>query len=108
MTLDRSDTDTETLLLAAGNLGVGEADGWARALQGVLADPKPLVTLDLGQVGSVDVTFFQVLLAFQRTLKARGANLLLRTLPADHEVETKAGRIGIPLGRHFLFVEPSK
>ncbi|HTH14379.1 MAG TPA: STAS domain-containing protein [Spirochaetia bacterium] len=107
MTLERSDTGTETLLVAAGALGVGEADRWAEALKEILSRPKPLVTLDLGGVESVDVTFFQILLAFQRSLKAQESNLLLRTLPPGHEVETKASRVGIPLGRHFLFVEPS-
>jgi hypothetical protein len=73
---------------------------WRQALDGT-AD---FVTLDLGEVEAADVTLFQALLAFRRSLEDRGRHLFLRPLPDGHPVLETGRLLGIPLEHHFTLV----
>src|SRR5262245_62085657 len=73
---------------------------WREALAGGAA----FVTLDLTAVDAADVTLFQALLAFRRSLEAQGRHLLLSPLPEGHPVLDTARLLGIPLEHHFTLV----
>jgi hypothetical protein len=73
---------------------------WRQALEG----SSEFVTLDLGDVEAADVTLFQALLAFRRSLEDRGRHLLLRPLPEGHPVLETGTLLGIPLEHHFTLV----
>jgi len=69
-----------------------------------LASESDFVTLDLTGVESADVTLFQALLAFRRSLTERGRHLLLSPLPEGHPVLETGRLLGIPLEHHFTLV----
>jgi hypothetical protein len=73
---------------------------WREALQG----SAEFVTLDLTEVESADVTLFQALLAFRRSLEDHGRHLLLSPLPEGHPVLETGRLLGVPLEYHFTLV----
>ena len=91
----------DLVVTIAGSVRIQEADGFADALKEALAAPSPLVILDLEQAENVDLTFFQILLAFQKSLINQHRSLLLRNLVAGHPVDETAELLGLELKRHF-------
>jgi anti-anti-sigma regulatory factor len=73
---------------------------WRQALDGA----DEFVTLDLSEVEAADVTLYQALLAFRRSLEERGRHLLLIPLPEGHPVLQTGRLLGIPLEHHFTLV----
>ena len=73
---------------------------WREALDG----PAEFVTIDLTAVETADVTLFQALLSFRRSLQERGRHLLLLPLPEEHPVLATARLLGVPLEHHFTMV----
>lgn len=105
MDVRRIDAETETTLILTGSARVAEADQLRRGLAEALDTAHPLVGLDLSGLEEVDLTFFQLLLAFQQALVGGGRHLTLRPLPAEHPVTATARLLGLPLSHHFTLVE---
>lgn len=91
-------------LLLKGRLGIETVEALSSRLKVLLADGTSPVLLDLSAVESVDVTFFQLLISFQNSLKAQGRVLQLGLLPEDHVVRVRARTFGLP-GSLFADVE---
>ncbi len=69
-----------------------------------LPSDTDFVTLDLNGIESADITLFQALLAFRRSLAERGRHLLLTPMPEGHPVLETGRLLGIPLEHHFTLV----
>ncbi len=80
---------------------IGEAEDVAKELRRAIDDGAALVSLDLGSLTKVDVTFFQILLAASRSLGRQGRSLSIEPLPSDHIVLRTATLLGIDLHHHF-------
>lgn len=108
MDVIKREAEAETTLSLKGAVRIGEVEQLKAALAPVLASPQPLVTLDLGGVDAIDVTFYQLALSLQKALSAQGRHLILRTLHDDHVVTETARLLGLPLAHHFTLVEASR
>jgi len=84
---------------------IGEADAIARELLTAFDESSGAVTLDLGALTRVDVTFFQIILAAAKTLKNKNRELMLLAMSPDHIVMRTAVLLGIELERYFSMVE---
>jgi anti-anti-sigma regulatory factor len=82
----------ETRLIFDPTLGVADARDLYSELNGVLADPAPVV-LDAGQVERVDAAAIQVLVAFVRA--ARAAGLKPRWHAVSDAVREAASLLGL-------------
>lgn len=95
-----------TLLGATGAvLGVPEqvtvqnADEIHVALRSVVASATGGVTLDLSAVKKVDVTFFQLILALEVSLRGTGRFVRLTGMEGDHPVRRSAELLGMDIER---------
>ena len=105
MTVTHAVKGAETVVSIIGSVRVQEADALARELKGILSQLPPVVILDLTSVEGVDVTFFQILLAFQQSLVQENRRLVIGKLTAGHPVGEGAELVGLELKRHFSFAE---
>jgi len=108
MTVTPKALGADTFVTISGAVRIQEADGFSVTLKEILALPCPVVTLDLADIESVDVTFFQVLLAFQLSLTSQNRRLLVRRLAAGHPVGETAQLLGLEMSQHFTLAgDPS-
>jgi anti-anti-sigma regulatory factor len=101
MALTRADSAGEILVTMQGSSRVAEAESVAKDFLGILAQGAPRVILDLSGLERVDLSLFQLVLAFDKSLEARGRRLEIRALAADHPVPITAALLGIELGPLF-------
>ena len=80
---------------------IDEAEDVARELREAVDAGATMLTLDLGALTKVDVTFFQILLAAGISLRNQGRSLSIAPLPADHIVTRTAALLGIDIVHHF-------
>jgi anti-anti-sigma regulatory factor len=100
----RSGSSAECVLVFSGSVRIMEADEVARGLRDVLTLEERLVILDLQAIESLDVTFLQILLAFQRSVVRQGGHLMVQGLTPGHLVTQTASLLGVPLEKHFVTV----
>ena len=67
----------------------------ARALRVLMEQPFQVLTLDLKSVDCVDVTFFQLLIAFRRSWTKRERQLVVLHLAENHPVLAGAHLLGL-------------
>ena len=80
----------------------------AEYLRSILAEKALLVCLDLSALTQVDVTFFQILFAFNDSLGRQGRHLVVKSLPSDHAVLQTAALLGIELERFMPIARADK
>jgi len=105
MVVTHSVQGAETVVLLGGSVRIQEAEELAATLAEVLLAPTSGVTVDLGQVESVDLTCFQVLLALQRSLVRQKRRLLVRGLSTNRPLSDLATLTGLRLSQNFTLVE---
>ena len=101
MTVTPTTLGADTFVTVSGAVRIQEADGFSEALKEVLTASSPVVTFDLGGVESVDVTFFQILLAFQLSLASQNRRLLVRCPASSHPVADTAELLGLEMSQRF-------
>lgn len=87
---------------------VDDADQLAGTLRSLLRSSEPLVELDVSALQFVDVTFFQLLLAFRASLEKGGRRLVLSPSKPPMSVLESGRRLGLPLELLFDFTEEEK
>ncbi len=107
MKVSFTETGTELKLIFQGECTVEGAEAARSDLMGLFALNAPLLVLDLSLLTKVDVTFFQLLLAFRRSLLDQGKELLVLKLPADHRVITTGELLGFYFDHYFPVGEES-
>ena len=107
MTLTRIDAADEIVVTLTASAQINEIEALAGELNKVLALPISLISLDLQGISELDITFFQLILAFNKTLTLQGRQLQLHALPNDHIVMTKATLLGIKLEHYLTQIRPS-
>jgi anti-anti-sigma regulatory factor len=101
MSLSRTDSDTESIIAITGPARVDEAEAIAAQLRKLIV-PKPTrLLLALGGIDQVDVSFFQILLSLEATLRAGGVSVHLLPLDEGHIVLATAELLGLDLGRLY-------
>lgn len=80
---------------------INDAESLVKQLTELLSAKEPKIVLALEKLDEVDVTFFQIVLAFNKSLQAQGRQLHIQTLPNDHIVMQKAALLGIGLESLF-------
>jgi len=101
MTVTKRSSGSDLLVTLAGPARIQDMVDAADEFRQVFATPEPLVTVDLSGIETADVTFFQALLALQKSLAQTNRHLLVRKLPADHVVVEASFLLGIRLDHHF-------
>jgi hypothetical protein len=100
----RIDSATDIVVEVTGPAGVSQAEDLTRTFTGVLVSPIPLVTMDLSGIDQVDVTFYQLILAFNNSLTKQNRHLMIYSLPDSHIVIVQAALLGIKLEHHVTMV----
>ena len=106
MALNRIDSANETIISINGSAQISEVESLATELAAVLDLTTRLVTLDLNGTEELDITFYQLILVFNNDLVKQGRQLIVRTLPSDHVVMTKASQLGIKLEHYLTLPSP--
>jgi hypothetical protein len=101
MAVTRIDSASEIIVSVDGSAQICDAEDLAGELRKVLDAAAPSVTLSLGGLTAVDVSFFQLILAMNASLAAKGRSLGLQPLPYSHIVMETSGLLGIDLERFF-------
>ena len=82
---------------------IEDAEDLAAQMKTLLQGDAALVEVDVGGVESVDVSFFQLLLAFQRSLGERTRQLTVLPIAEDHVVAQAGRLLGLPLEFYVKF-----
>ena len=97
MIATRIDAEKGVVVSVEASAQIGEAESIVQEFRKILASTPALITLSLGGISAVDVSFFQILLAVKAALAARGLRLGLDALPLDHVVTRSSRLLGIDL-----------
>jgi anti-anti-sigma regulatory factor len=108
MTLTINETSSGVLVSFEGSAQVDEAEAIAHELRKLLNSEAPLLTLELDGVTSIDVSFFQLVIALSDSLTARHRALRIPALPDDHIVSRTSALLGIGLKRFMPALEAGK
>ena len=95
--------EAQTLTLGP-SARIEDAEELALKMRDLLAG-QDSVSLDLHAVEAVDVSFFQLLMAFQRSLGEQNRKLTVLPVPDDHAVIQTAQLLGLPLEFYVQFSE---
>jgi len=101
MKCTKTDSGTEIRMSFDGPAQIDDAEALVDEMKRVFETDRLVVTLSLGGLTQVDVSFFQVLLVMSASLAAKGRHLMIQSLPADHVVMETAALLGISLDRHI-------
>lgn len=101
MTVTKTPAGNDLWVTLAGPAKIQDMVEVSETFRDLVHSQEPLITVDLGGVESVDVTFFQALLSLQLSLAQAHRHLLVKILPEAHPVVEAANRLGIRLDHHF-------
>lgn len=107
MPITRDSSGKRSRFCLSGTLTVAGAESLAGELKLLLEQEDKIVLFDLNALESVDVSFFQLLISFQISLKRQERSLLLCPLPPGHGARQTAEILGLPWDSLFTFEEPS-
>lgn len=71
------------------------------ALSRIISEPVQNYNLDLSEVVDTDVTFIQLLIAFNEMLKKQSRTMVLINLPAESQFRLTAAECGIEIKNLF-------
>jgi|GEM_PF-4518249 hypothetical protein len=105
MAVQSADNGRYLEVACTGSASIGSAEQWVSAFRDVQKSPSPLVRLDLGAIEDVDLTFFQILLSLEKSLRSQGRHLLVQSLDTEHPVSKQAAVLGLKLEHYLTMVE---
>jgi ABC-type transporter Mla MlaB component len=82
---------------------IEDSETLAAQMKALVQGDAPVVDVDVTAVESVDVSFFQLLLAFQRSLADQRRQLTVLPISEDHAVARTGRLLGLPLEYYLTF-----
>jgi hypothetical protein len=97
MTITRKDTALEIRASVSGSARIDDAEVIAHEFRSLLKTTAPVVSLDVRGLADADVSFFQLLGAFGKSLSKSHRRLHIKKLPEGHLFLDTAALLGIDL-----------
>ena len=95
MSMTAEETSDGLLITITGSATIEESERAADLLRRAAEGALDRIFLSIGGITNVDVSFFQLLIAFRRQVAEGARRLSLDRLPADHVVVRTATLLGL-------------